>query len=262
MMTYVHYSKPEFITKLSGAVALVIEAIPTSGVLVFIPSYALLHKCVKQWSPNASKCGWGADNYIDNNGAMIWERLENSKGKVIVKPTGSQAKFKEAHDKYANTIHETGCCILLAVFLRKMSEGISFNDANVRAVICVGIPFPLKSMLVKAGLPMRCSVHGVSLRGTASGKYPCEGGLILLCNRSLEMMCVSSALNNNGDWLCKPNRVITVYLNSFTHILLTSPYILDSLLPLSNGKVASDSFGYNEYRWLLGGHVPCRTRGV
>jgi hypothetical protein len=31
-----------------------------------------------------------------------------------------------------------------------MSEGISFNDANARAVICVGIPFPMKSMTVKA----------------------------------------------------------------------------------------------------------------
>ena len=168
-MTYVHYSKPEFITKLGGAVALVIEAIPTGGVLVFILSYALLHKCVKQWSPNALKCGWGADNYIDNNGATIWERLENSKGKAIVQPTGSQAKFEEAHDEYADTICETGCCILLAVFHGKMSEGISFNDANVRAVICVGIPFHFKSMAVKAGLPMRCSVRGVSLRGTASG---------------------------------------------------------------------------------------------
>ena len=169
-MTYVHYSKPEFITKLSGAVASVIEAIPTSGVLVFILSYALLHKCVKQWSPSALKCGWSTDNYIDNNGATIWERLENSKGKVIVEPTGSQAKFKEACDEYADTICETaGCCILLAVFHGKMSEGISFNDANARAVICVGILFPLKSMAVKAGLPTRCSVCGVSLRGAASG---------------------------------------------------------------------------------------------
>ena len=149
-MTYAHYSKPEFITKLGGAVASVIEAIPTGGVLVFIPSYALLRKCVKQWSPNASRRGWGADNYIDDNGATIWERFENSKGKVIVEPTGSQAKFEEARDEYADTIRETGCCILLAVFRGKMSEGISFNDANARAVICVGIPFPLKSMAVKA----------------------------------------------------------------------------------------------------------------
>ena len=69
---------------------------------------------------------------------------------MIVEPTGSQAKFEEARDEYADTIRETGCCILLAVFRGKMSEGISFNDANARAVICVGIPFPLKSMAVKA----------------------------------------------------------------------------------------------------------------
>ena len=93
-------------------------------------------------------------------------------------------------------------------------------------------------------------------------EYPCEGGLILLRNRTLETMLISSALNYNGDRLCEPDRVIAVYLNSFAYILLTSPYILDSLLPLSDGKVAGDSFGYNEYGWLLGGHVPHRTRGV
>jgi hypothetical protein len=93
-------------------------------------------------------------------------------------------------------------------------------------------------------------------------EYPCEGGLILLRNGSLETMRVSSVLNYNGDWLCEPDRVIAVYLNSFARILLASPYILDSLLPLGDGKVAGDSFGYNEYGWLLGGHVPRRTRGV
>ena len=69
---------------------------------------------------------------------------------MIVEPTGSQAKFEEARDEYSDTIRETGNCILLAVFCGKMSEGISFNDANARAVICVGIPFPMKSMAVKA----------------------------------------------------------------------------------------------------------------
>jgi Rad3-related DNA helicase len=112
------------------------------GVLVFIPSYALLRKCVKKWSPDASRRGWGADNYVYKNGGTIWEGFENSKGKVIVEPMGSQAKFEEARDEYADTIRETGNCILLAVFRRKMSEGISFNDANARAVICVGFHSP------------------------------------------------------------------------------------------------------------------------
>jgi len=34
-----------------------------------------------------------------------------------------------------------------------MSEGISFNDDNARAVICVGIPFPqIKSTSIKANM--------------------------------------------------------------------------------------------------------------
>jgi Fanconi anemia group J protein len=150
-MTYTHYNKPDFITKLGGAIASVIEAVPTGGVLVFVPSYALLRKCVKQWNPyTSSRGGWDANNYMDNNGRAIWDRFESSKGKVIVEPTGIQTKFEEARDEYAETIRETGKCILLAVFRGKMSEGISFNDANARAVICVGIPFPMKSMAVKA----------------------------------------------------------------------------------------------------------------
>jgi hypothetical protein len=75
---------------------------------------------------------------------------------------------------------------------------------------------------------------------------PSEGGLILLRSGILETMLRSSALNYADDRLCEPDRVIAVYLNSFARILFASPYILDSLFPLGAGKVAGDSFGYNE----------------
>lgn len=146
-MTYSHYSKPEFIAKLGDAVASVIESVPQGGVLVFLPSYSLLRKCVKSWNPTASQRRWN----MDVGGETVWDRFLSSKGKVIVEPSGSQSKFEEARDEYADTIQTTGNCILLAVFRGKMSEGISFNDDNARAVICVGIPFPqVKSTAIKA----------------------------------------------------------------------------------------------------------------
>lgn len=147
-MTYSHYSRPEFITKLGDALATVIEDVPSGGVLVFLPSYSLLRKCVNNWNPSASRRRWGMDDFSSSD---VWERLIDSKGKVIVEPSGSQQKFEEARDDYAETIRTTGSCILLAVFRGKMSEGISFNDENARAVICVGIPYPqIKSTAIKA----------------------------------------------------------------------------------------------------------------
>jgi Fanconi anemia group J protein len=163
-VSYQNYSKPEFIPKLGDAIASVIEAIPTGGVLVFMPSYSFLRKCVKCWNPYSSR-GRRFD-YSESHGSDTWDRLILSKNKVIVEPTGSQAKFEEAREDYAETIREKGSCILLAVFRGKMSEGcvqgwnsffvemhanfllsrslhrISFNDANARGVICLGVPFP------------------------------------------------------------------------------------------------------------------------
>ena len=86
-----------------------------------------------------------------DTGESVWDRLVASKGKVIVEPSGSQTKFEEARDDYADTIRTTENSILLAVFRGKMSESISFNDDNARAVICVGIPIKMiKSTATKA----------------------------------------------------------------------------------------------------------------
>ena len=65
-----------------------------------------------------------------------------SKGTVIVEPTGSQQAFEEARAQYNEAILSTGSAILLAVYRGKMSEGISFNDNFCRCVILVGLPFP------------------------------------------------------------------------------------------------------------------------
>jgi Rad3-related DNA helicase len=142
-VNYSNWSKGNFLEKLGDAIATVIEAIPTGGVLIFLPSYSFLRKCIAKWKPtNNSVPNWGGWGNTGQEDSPIWDRLTASKGKIIVEPTGSQSKFEMARDEYATTIKETGRCILFAVFRGKMSEGISFNDDNARGVICVGIPYP------------------------------------------------------------------------------------------------------------------------
>ncbi|CAJ1966607.1 unnamed protein product [Cylindrotheca closterium] len=136
-VNYNNYKNPSYFPRLGEAIATLIEAIPRGGVLVFLPSYSFLNKCINCWNPTGF-------NFMRNQfkSPEIWGRLLCSKGKVIVEPTGNQEKFEEAKAEYAEQIKQTGNCILLAVFRGKMSEGISFNDDNARCVICVGLPFP------------------------------------------------------------------------------------------------------------------------
>lgn len=104
------------------------------SVLVFLPSYLLLKKCVDEWNP--------IQQTSQHKSQSVWQRLRRSKGKVIVEQTGSQEAFEAAKVEYNETIRTQGSCILLAVYRGKMSEGVSFNDDFARCVICVGLPLP------------------------------------------------------------------------------------------------------------------------
>lgn len=132
-VNYKNYKNPSFFPRLGEAIATLIESVSDGGVLIFLPSYAFLNRCIKCWNP---------PSFNRYTAPEIWGRLLRSKGKVIVEPTGSQEKFEEAKTEYTKQIELTGKCILLAVFRGKMSEGISFNDENARCVICVGLPYP------------------------------------------------------------------------------------------------------------------------
>jgi hypothetical protein len=144
-VSYSNYNQPSFFPRLGDAIATVIESIPFGGVLVFLPSYSFLNKCVKSWNPNVddnNRNGTFGSSPSEHSCFEIWHRLIQSKGLVIVEPTGNQEKFEAARAEYAQKIKKDGKCVLLAVFRGKMSEGISFNDNNARCVICVGLPYP------------------------------------------------------------------------------------------------------------------------
>ena len=142
-VTYSNYSKEEFVHKLGDAIASCVESVPSGGVLVFLPSYAFLKKCVNAWNPNAWNTRRRSRNrFSQQDSSNVWDRLEASKGMVIVETTGSQDKFEAARTMYNDSVRLRGGCILLAVYRGKMSEGVSFNDNYARAVICVGVPLP------------------------------------------------------------------------------------------------------------------------
>jgi Fanconi anemia group J protein len=139
---YSTYSKPDFIPKLGGAIASIIESIPSGGVLVFLPSYSFLRKCVNAWNPFASRRG-RFNRFASQSESDVWDRIEESKGKIIVEESGgSQGRFEQSRNEYNETVRTQGSCVLFAVYRGKMSEGVSFNDDYARGVICVGIPLP------------------------------------------------------------------------------------------------------------------------
>lgn len=126
-----------FYEKLGEAIASVVESIPSGGVLVFLPSYTFLNNCMKVWNPGYGRRYGG---FVKDD--ETWDRLERSKGTIVIEPTGSQADFEAAKATFTNSIRREKRAMLFAVFRGKMSEGISFNDDNARGVICVGLPFP------------------------------------------------------------------------------------------------------------------------
>lgn len=106
---------------------------------MFLPSYTFLRNCMKAWNPEygrRSRYGGFSED------SETWDRLERSKGNIVIEPTGSQADFEAAKASFTDSIRRDKKALLFAVFRGKMSEGISFNDDNARGVICVGLPFP------------------------------------------------------------------------------------------------------------------------
>ena len=94
------------------------------GVLVFLPSYTLLERCLKVWKQPLQ--------FIEN-------RQKNSKV-VVIEPKGTGDEFQFQREKFERNAKQGA--LLLAVYRGKMSEGISFNDHFARGVVCLGIPYP------------------------------------------------------------------------------------------------------------------------
>ena len=95
------------------------------GLLVFFPSYPIMKKCREEWQ---------------NTG--LWTKIADRKP-IYVEPQQKDG-FTNVMKEYCEKIKDPSCkgAIFMAVCRGKVSEGLDFANANGRAVLITGLPFP------------------------------------------------------------------------------------------------------------------------
>lgn len=83
---------------------------------------------------------WKSTKRSANTTETFWDKMEKSK-KVIVEPRAKE-ELAAVRLRYTQGVSEPHGAALLAVCRGKVSEGIDFCDAESRAVVIVGIPYP------------------------------------------------------------------------------------------------------------------------
>ncbi|KAJ1948938.1 Fanconi anemia group J protein, partial [Linderina pennispora] len=116
-----------------GSAILSIAMKSPDGMLVFVPSYALLNKLLGRWQATG-----------------VRQELELHKSVFVEPQGGSKKDFEKLLKKYRTELAErkvSGApaqrgAVMFAVYRGKVSEGIDFKDYYCRTVVNIGIPFP------------------------------------------------------------------------------------------------------------------------
>lgn len=114
---------PEYKTEIGSVVLNAAKIIP-DGLLVFFPSYGVMHSCIEHWKSNG-----------------MWDGLDAVKT-CVVEPSNSE-EFQLCYKAYNDAL-EQGTkrgAAFFAVCRGKVSEGIDFADKACRGVILTGIPY-------------------------------------------------------------------------------------------------------------------------
>ncbi|RUS72888.1 hypothetical protein EGW08_019348 [Elysia chlorotica] len=121
---YKNRSTDEYKKSLGNTITNFARVVP-NGLLVFFPSYPVMEACIESWK-NSNQ----------------WTIISQYKP-VIVEPKGKIA-FTEAIDEFYTKMNDPTLngAIFMAVCRGKVSEGLDFADANGRAVMITGLPFP------------------------------------------------------------------------------------------------------------------------
>lgn len=122
--SYGNRDNPKYIQSLGRTILSFCPIIP-GGLLVFFPSYPLLHKCQEVWQETG-----------------IWAQISRTKP-IFVEPRGKD-QFLNTMSEYYEKINDPDGkgAVFIAVCRGKVSEGLDFADMNGRAVIITGLPFP------------------------------------------------------------------------------------------------------------------------
>ena len=127
LSSYTNRSNREYMLDLGNAIVNFVRMVP-DGVLVFFPSYGVMDAMVACWETG------GVMARIRERKAVVMEpRVSGEMGECI-------AEYQRAIECSATT-GLTGA-LMLAVCRGKVSEGLDFADANGRAVIITGLPYP------------------------------------------------------------------------------------------------------------------------
>ncbi|XP_047999138.1 Fanconi anemia group J protein homolog isoform X4 [Leguminivora glycinivorella] len=106
-----------------GQAILWVSQVTPSGVLCFLPSYALINKLVKRWRETG-----------------LWMQLSQTK-RVFVESRNVRDHNDIMEDYYRYSASSEGA-LLFAVYRGKVSEGMDFKDHQARAVVTIGVPYP------------------------------------------------------------------------------------------------------------------------
>ncbi|XP_051173035.1 regulator of telomere elongation helicase 1 homolog [Leptopilina boulardi] len=117
-------NNPKYLASLGQTVYNFSALIP-NGLLVFFPSYPIMKRCQEEWQTLG-----------------LWTKIAERKP-IFVEPQ-SKDTFVNTMNEYYEKIRDPSCrgAIFLAVCRGKVSEGLDFADANGRAVLITGLPFP------------------------------------------------------------------------------------------------------------------------
>ncbi|KAJ8952435.1 hypothetical protein NQ318_014527, partial [Aromia moschata] len=115
---------PKYMGSLGRSVLNLCRVIP-HGLLIFFPSYPTMEKCAQYWQ----ECG-------------LWSNICQLKP-ILMEPRDKNT-FNNAIAEYYAKIKDPALkgAIFMGVCRGKVSEGLDFADANGRAVILTGLPYP------------------------------------------------------------------------------------------------------------------------
>ena len=197
--TFDNWKRPDFMRELGFTVVGLIQSIP-GGVLCFFPSYAVLEGCVTAWRSVPA-----------SSDVSVWASLSRVKGAVVIEPRSS-AELPLARAVFVNAVQSGAGAICLAVYRGKMSEGLSFDDALCRGVLCLGVPYPhAKDPLVVAKRRWNDAVRGLGDRGRLSGECWYELQAYRAVNQALGR-CIrhrfdyGSLILLDARWACQGDR--------------------------------------------------------
>ncbi|CAB3408195.1 unnamed protein product [Caenorhabditis bovis] len=127
--SYANRSNSDYIADVAESLIRVLDETP-QGVIVFFASYAQMQDLTNSWKSMKRA----------NNSETFWEKMTKSKD-VVVEPRAKD-ELVAVRAKYVNGVRNSKGAALFAVCRGKVSEGIDFCDAESRAVVIIGIPYP------------------------------------------------------------------------------------------------------------------------